>query len=40
VRTRGWNGPSFGACRNYAMVARAFETSRRRDVPSFAIGTT
>ena len=36
VRTRGWNGPSFGACRNYAMVARAFETSRRRDVLSFS----
>jgi len=36
VRTTGWNGPSFGACRNYAMVARAFETSRRRDVLSFS----
>jgi hypothetical protein len=36
VRTRGWNGPSFGACRNYAMVARAFQTSRRRDVLSFS----
>ena len=36
IRTRRWNGPSFGACRNYAMVARAFETSRRRDTLSFS----
>jgi hypothetical protein len=35
VRINAWSGPSFGACRNYATVARAFETSRRRDVLSF-----
>ena len=36
LRTKGWSGPSFGACRNYATVARAFETSRRRDALSFS----
>jgi hypothetical protein len=35
LRTKAWSGPSFGACRNYATVARAFETSRRRDALSF-----
>jgi hypothetical protein len=31
-----WRGPSFGACRNAAVVATAFkETSRRHDVLSF-----
>jgi hypothetical protein len=35
VCVNGWDGPGFGACRNYATVARAFETSRRRDVLSF-----
>src|SRR5262249_26628962 len=36
LRRGGWRGPGFGACRNYATVARAFETSRRRDVLSFS----
>ena len=36
LRRGGWSGPGFGACRNYATVARAFETSRRRDVLSFS----
>ena len=36
VHASGWNGPSFGTCRNYATVARAFKTSRRRDVLSFS----
>jgi len=36
VHASGWNGLSFGTCRNYATVARAFETSRRRDVLSFS----
>jgi hypothetical protein len=36
VHSQGWNGPSFGACRNYAIVSRAFEMSRRRYTLSFS----
>ena len=31
-----WQGPSFQTCANAALVCRAFETSRRREVLSFA----
>jgi hypothetical protein len=31
-----WQGPSFQTCANAASVCRAFETSRRREVLSFA----
>jgi hypothetical protein len=30
-----WDGPAFQTCADAAMVCRAFETSRRREVLSF-----
>jgi hypothetical protein len=36
VRSDDWDGPSFQTCMNAAAVCRAFETSRRREVLSFA----
>lgn len=36
VEAEDWEGPDFGACRNAAVVSRAFEMSRRRDVLSFS----
>lgn len=35
VEAPGWTGPSFQTCMNAALVCRAFETSRRREVLSF-----
>jgi hypothetical protein len=35
VESEDWEGPVFETCRNTAVVCRAFETSRRRDVLSF-----
>ena len=36
VESPDWKGPSFQACANAASVARAFETSRRREVLTFS----
>lgn len=35
VEADDWEGPNFEACRNTAVVARAFEMSRRRDALTF-----
>jgi hypothetical protein len=35
VEREDWDGPKFQTCANAASVARAFETSRRREVLSF-----
>ena len=35
VESEEWDGPAFETCRNLAVICRAFETSRRRDVLSF-----
>lgn len=35
VEAENWEGPSFEVCMNAGRVARAFETSRRREVLSF-----
>jgi hypothetical protein len=36
VEAEDWEGPSFQTAMNAASIARAFETSRRREVLSFA----
>ena len=36
VDAEDWEGPDFKTCANAANVARAFETSRRREVLSFS----
>ena len=35
VEAQDWDGPDFKTCANAASVARAFETSRRREVLNF-----
>jgi hypothetical protein len=35
VEAEEWEGPRFQTCMNAALVCRAFETSRRREVVSF-----
>jgi hypothetical protein len=36
VNSELWTGPAYSTCANVAVVARAFETSRRREVLSFS----
>jgi hypothetical protein len=36
VNSEDWEGPGFQSCRDAATVCRAFETSRRRDILSYA----
>jgi hypothetical protein len=36
IEPEAWQGPAFQTCMNYGSVARAFKTSRRREVLSFS----